>query len=83
VPFTYPPHTWLSEYVQEVYNDDTVHETYCKQLDAFAEHQGWERSDDEKRNRINEPGKDKFLQGVIALLQLIFYDVPAKEVSIS
>jgi hypothetical protein len=76
VPHTYPPHRWLEEYMEDAYGFTEKLDTFCAQLDTFAKLQGWERSQDEKKNRILNPSKDDFLQGVSALLQLQYHNFP-------
>jgi hypothetical protein len=77
VPHTYPPHNWLQDYIKEAYGVDTPFDTFCAQLDKLAALQGWERDEDEKKNKILNPGKEDFLQGVSALLQLHYHNLPA------
>ena len=80
VPSTWPPHQWLYECIAAAYDDKPVHGTYFTQLDAFCGHQGWKRSGDEKRNKLQAPEQDDYLKGLTALLTLQFYDVPASNV---
>jgi hypothetical protein len=77
VPHTYPPHKWLQDYMKEAYGVDKSFDTFCAQLDKLATLQGWERDEDEKKNKIVNPSKDDFLQGVSALLQLHYHNLPA------
>jgi hypothetical protein len=68
--------------MEETYGTDTAFDTFCLQLDEFAHLQGWTRNQDEKKNKILNPAKDEFLQGVSALLQLRYHDVPVAMVCV-
>jgi hypothetical protein len=63
--------------MEEAFGVTETYDTFCAQLDSFAKLQGWERSQDEKKNKILIPSKDDFLQGVSALLQLQYHEFPA------
>jgi hypothetical protein len=61
--------------MEEAFGVTETYDTFCAQLDSFAKLQGWQRSQDEKKNKILNPSKDDFLQGG-ALLQLQYHDFP-------
>jgi hypothetical protein len=62
--------------MKEAYGVDTTFDNFCAQLDKLAALQGWERDEDERKNKILNPAKDEFLQGVSALLQLHYHNLP-------
>jgi hypothetical protein len=66
--------------MEAAYDSNVQHDNFCKQLDAFASLQGWSRSQDEKKNKLVNQYDDIFLQGRVALLQLLYYGFPAPQV---